>query len=56
MLEELVPAFDLLSEDDTIKVTGTILPRGMVMRVSLDEGVLRALGTVLKSGNFAPGF
>lgn len=56
MLEELLPAFDLLGEDDTIKVTGTILPRGMVTRVSLDEGVLRALGTVLKAGNFAPGF
>ncbi|MBX3422679.1 MAG: hypothetical protein KF752_14085 [Pirellulaceae bacterium] len=53
MPEPLIAAFDTLAEDDRVQFSSKILPRGVVTRFMIDEGVLRAFGSAVKSNSIA---
>ena len=56
ILDELVAALDLLRFEDRIELRSSLQPRGLTGQLTIDEGVLRAFGTVIKNGNLVPGF
>lgn len=41
---------------DKIEVSGSVIPRGGVYRLSIDEGVMRSIGAAAKSGGGGGGF
>jgi hypothetical protein len=56
MLDNTINVLSQFSGRDTVTANATLVPRGMVTRLSIDEGVLRAAGTAAKSGRAQPGF
>ncbi len=56
MLEGILDAVKSVGDNDQVKVTGTSLPRGFVMRVAVQEGVLKTFGSTLRSFSPVPGF
>jgi hypothetical protein len=55
-IENLEEALEQLGSEDQVKVTATMLPRGMVVRIGFDAGLLRLVGKLAQSGNLVPGF
>ena len=55
-LEEMLESVEQIGSDDQVKITTTALPRGFVIRASIEEGVLRAMGTMIKASRMVPGF
>ncbi len=55
-MEEMLEAFEQVESGDQVKVTTTALPRGMVIRATIEEGVLKTLGKMARSSNMIPGF
>lgn len=41
---------------DTVKISSNVIPRGMVYRITIDEGVLRTAGAAAKAGQNGGGF
>ncbi len=50
MLDIVVEAVKLADGKDKVLVNGNVIPRGVIYRLSLDEGVLRAAGAAAKAG------
>jgi hypothetical protein len=55
-MEEMLAAVEQVESNDQVKVTATVLPRGFVVRASIEEGVLKTLGSMVKSSDLMPGF
>jgi hypothetical protein len=55
-MEEMLAAVEQVESNDQVKVTATVLPRGFVVRASMEEGVLKTLGSMVKSSDLMPGF
>lgn len=55
-MEEMLAAVEQVGSDDQVKMTMTALPRGFVVRASVEEGVLRTMGTMIKASRLMPGF
>ncbi|MFO0940882.1 MAG: hypothetical protein U0930_08945 [Pirellulales bacterium] len=55
VLENVIGVLGQYSGKDAIQVNSTVLPRGMVTRVSIDEGILRAIGSGVQAGQAARG-
>jgi hypothetical protein len=55
-LEEFQETLEQLSGDDQVKVTATMLPRGIVVRMAADAALLRLAAKMARSGNLVPGF
>lgn len=49
ILDSAISTISKFSGKDTVTVNSTILPRGMITRLTIDEGVLRTIGTAAKS-------
>jgi hypothetical protein len=56
ILENVIQAFSQFKDKDTVSINSTILPRGMITRVTIDEGVLKSIGTAAKTGGRNAGF
>jgi len=50
MLDVVLEAVKLADGKDKVLVNGSAIPRGVIYRLSLDEGVLRAAGAAAKAG------
>lgn len=55
-LENVINIMSQYSGKDKISFKSTILPRGMVTRVTIDEGVLRSIGAAAQAGQGGGGF
>jgi hypothetical protein len=55
-LDDLAQSVTEIGGEDEVKVTATMLPRGMVLRVAVDTGILQMAGKMAKQGNLVPGF
>lgn len=50
MLDIVLQSIKDYAGKDKVLVNGNVIPRGMVYRLSIDEGVLRAAGAIAKAG------
>jgi hypothetical protein len=56
ILDNVLQTVQQYAGKDRVLINGNLIPRGIVYRFSLDEGVLRAIGTAAKSGSNGGGF
>ncbi len=56
VLDNVIATISEYAGKDKIQVNGSVIERGGVYRLSLDEGVLRAIGAAAKSGGGGGGF
>ena len=50
MLDIVLQSIKDYAGKDKVLVNGNVIPRGVVYRLSIDEGVLRAAGAIAKAG------
>lgn len=55
ILENTINELSKYTGKDSVSVNSTILPRGMVTRLTIDEGVLRAAGSAAQTGRALQG-
>lgn len=55
ILENTINELSQYIDKDSVSVNSTILPRGMVTRLTIDEGVLRAAGSAAQTGRALQG-
>ena len=56
MIDIVLQTIQQYAGKDRVLINGNLIPRGLVYRFSVDEGVLRAIGTAAKSGQNGGGF
>lgn len=56
ILDNVIGVMAEYSENDKVEVTSRLIARGAVYRLSIDEGVLRGVGTAARSGAEGGGF
>lgn len=55
MLDLTIDTVDQFAGKDKLQVAASVIPRGMIYRFTIEEGVLRAVGTAAKSGGAGGG-
>lgn len=55
-MEEMLENVEIAEENDHIRITTTALPRGFVVRATIEEGALKTFGTMIKGSGMMPGF
>lgn len=50
MLDNVIQTMSTYSDKDKVEVNGSIIPRGAVYRLSIEEGVLRSIGSATRGG------